>query len=296
MEAFASLLGGKDKKKSKTKKRANCYAGRTKKNGRTCFADKSLITLRDMWNKQHPDRKITSRKSYDIWDKLNVYLAQVCENEICWLEQKFSKGDIAKRLKKIHFAPMQPVKWKKNKNEWLNSLDITNVMKQYEHDYKDFQFLGPSPIDFDLVKDNKCIEEEICKCNVCDKYNEGINKIGFIFNLDPHYKGGSHWVSLFVNLDENYIFFLDSNGIKIPKEIKQLVNRMQKQAKEGLHKKLRFIDNAPMEHQHENTECGMYSLYNIISLLTKQKTPRQIKNKRIPDADMEEFRSIFFNA
>ena len=281
MEAFASLiLGGKYKNKTNVKKRANCFAGRTKKHGRTCFADKSLITLRDMWNKQHPDKKINSKKS----------------NEICWLEQKFSKGDIAKKLKKIHFAPMQPVKWKKNKNEWLNSLDITNVMKQYEHDYKDFQFLGPSPIDFDLVKDNKCIEEEICNCNVSAKYNEGIRKLGFIFNLDPHYKGGSHWVSLFVNLDENYIFFLDSNGIKIPKEIKKLVNRIQKQAKEKLHKKLRFIDNAPMEHQHENTECGMYSLYNIISLLTKQKTPREIKNKRIPDADMEEFRSIFFNA
>ena len=116
-----------------------------------------------------------------------------------------------------------------------------------------------------------------------------------IFNLDPHYKGGSHWVSLFVDLDDNYIFFLDSNGVKIPKEIKVLVKRLQKQAKDGLHKKLKFIDNAPMEHQHENTECGIYSLYNIISLLTKKKTPHQIKRTRITDKEMEEYRSIFFN-
>lgn len=291
------LLGGKTKKNKikKTKKKANCYAGRTKKNGKTCYADKALIELRDEWNKMHPDKKITTKNSEKIWDQLEFNLNHVCENEICWLEKKFNKGNIAERLKKIHFAPMQPDQWKKNPNEWLNSLDIEHVMKQYENDYKNFEFLGPSPIDFDLIKNNKCIEEEICNCNVVEKYNKGIRKIGMIFNLDPHYKGGSHWVSLFVDLDDNYIFFLDSNGVKIPKEIKALVKRLQKQAKDGLHKKLKFIDNAPMEHQHENTECGIYSLYNIISLLTKQKSPRQIKNKRIPDADMEEFRSIFFN-
>ena len=38
----------------------------------------------------------------------------------------------------------------KNKNTWLNSLDISRVMKQYEDNYKNFRFLGPSPIDFNI--------------------------------------------------------------------------------------------------------------------------------------------------
>ena len=59
---------------------------------------------------------------------------------------------------------------------------------------------------------------------------------------------------------------------------------------------MRFIDNAPMEHQHENTECGIYSLYTLIQLLQEKTTPQKLRRKRIPDEDMEEFRSIYFNA
>ena len=42
-----------------------------------------------------------------------------------------------------------PLKWKENKNEWLNTLDIEAVMKQYEKKYNNFIFIGPVPIDFD---------------------------------------------------------------------------------------------------------------------------------------------------
>ena len=54
-------------------------------------------------------------------------------------------------------------------------------MKQYENDYKCFDFLGPSPIDFDT------------------------------------------FVSMFVDLNKIFIFFMDSNGEKIPDEIKKLL-------------------------------------------------------------------------
>ena len=83
----------------------------------------------------------------------------------------------------------------KNPNEWLNSLDISRVMKQYENDYKCFDFLGPSPIDFDTFKENnECVWDEICNFDLNKSYTKGKRKFGFIFNLDPHYKGGSHWV------------------------------------------------------------------------------------------------------
>ncbi len=40
----------------------------------------------------------------------------------------------------------------KEPNEWLTSIDILNVMKQYEDKHDDFDFIGPSPIDFDTHK------------------------------------------------------------------------------------------------------------------------------------------------
>ena len=50
---------------------------------------------------------------------------------------------------KESFAPTAPDSWKRNINEWLSSLDIKKVMKQYEDKHSDFSFFGPSPIDFD---------------------------------------------------------------------------------------------------------------------------------------------------
>ena len=35
--------------------------------------------------------------------------------------------------------------------------------------------------------------------------------------------------------------------------------------------------NAYVEHQYKNTECGMYSLYFIITLLTTHKDPKSFK-------------------
>ena len=35
-----------------------------------------------------------------------------------------------------------------------------------------------------------------------------------------------------------------------------------------------------MEHQHENTECGIYSLYTIVQLLKDLKTPEQFTEKK----------------
>ena len=51
-----------------------------------------------------------------------------------------------------------PESWKKKPNEWLSSVDITKVMKQYGSAYRDFEFLGPSPIDYDTHKYNgECV-------------------------------------------------------------------------------------------------------------------------------------------
>ena len=39
-------------------------------------------------------------------------------------------------LKKYTFAPKAPDEWKENPTEWLTSIDILEVMKQYEKKYK----------------------------------------------------------------------------------------------------------------------------------------------------------------
>ena len=52
-----------------------------------------------------------------------------------------------------------------------------------------------------------------CKFDLKDYLKEGKNKIGIVFNMDPHYKSGSHWISLFINVKKKVIFFFDSVGL-----------------------------------------------------------------------------------
>ena len=59
-------------------------------------------------------------------------------------------------------------------------------MRQYEEKYPDFEFLGPSPIDFDTHKmHGECVWDELYKFSLKKTKDDGIKKVGIIFNLDP---------------------------------------------------------------------------------------------------------------
>ena len=79
------------------------------------------------------------------------------------------------------FAPKSPDKWKKNPNEWLSSLDIIQVMNQYEKKYKGFKFFGAVPMDFASLK-----QLEIANVDYNKLYENGIRKLGIVFNLVPY--------------------------------------------------------------------------------------------------------------
>lgn len=260
----------------------------------TCYSDKDLDTLKKLWNIRHPDVMIDETEPRMIWEKLKLYMNDVCNTEKCWLRQNFAKHDITSKISNYTFAPSAPNTWKKNPNEWLNSLDIESIMKQHEKNMKNFIFIGPSPIDFDKkLHDGECVWDELCNFNLIKLLKKGKNKIGFIFNLDPHNKDGSHWFSTFCDIKKKYIFFIDSTGDEMPSQVRKLIERITKQAKD-LNIDLKLYEN-DKEHQLKNTECGMYSLYIIIELLYNRKTPEYFMTNRIPDKEMEELRLKYFN-
>jgi hypothetical protein len=98
----------------------------------------------------------------------------------------------------------------------------------------------------------------------------------------------------------------------MPKEVKDLIERLEKQfnlIKPLKNRKLRIIENTKMQHQESNTECGMYSLFFIITCLTRNTEPSENIMKlstddlialfagdtRIPDKYIEKYRGIYFN-
>ena len=186
-----------------------------------------------------------------------------------------------------------PEKWKDNKNEWLNTLDIEAVMKQYEEKYPDFIFLGPVPIDFDHeLHPGMCVINELCNINLQKLLNNKKNKIGIIFNLDPHDKPGSHWVSLFADFDkENKVYYFDSYGYKEPKEVTVLMNRLKEQADKLNKNTTLHVNN--IRHQFKNSECGVYSMNFIIQLLKGKKFEDLCQNI-VKDEKMEKNRNKLY--
>ena len=75
-----------------------------------------------------------------------------------------------------------------------------------------------------------------------------------------------------------------------------------KEQKQPIH--FRFHQNYPLEHQYENTECGMYSLFFIISMLKEELHGKDVKpgtiikffkKQRMSDEQAQALRNVYFN-
>jgi hypothetical protein len=260
----------------------------------TCYSNESLMKLKSMWNARHPDVMINSNEPKEIWESLKQHLKNVCDKESCWLKQNFASTGVDKEMLNYTFAPKRPDDWEKNPNEWLNSIDIENVMKQYEKEFPYFDFIGAAPIDFDSPKMyGECVWEELCHFDLNISIRNGKHKVGFVFNTDPHYLSGSHWISMFVDIKQKYIFFFDSTGNPPPKEVKRLIKTIKEQGK-AIGIDFRYIENNK-HHQKKPTECGVYALFMVINLLRNKMKPEDFIMDTFPDEEMQKFRGLYFN-
>ena len=288
--------------KSKKKfTKLNCHPkNKTSKNKSSCLDENTVMLLKHIWNKRHPDKKIMTRNVKNVWNDIKRYLSDSCNHEMCWIDKTIESTDTKDQIKNELFVPQMPISWNKNPSEWLSSIEISDVLKQYEDKYDDFLFIGPSPIDYDATDTNNinpqklCVWPELCHFNLKEHISNGINKIGFVFNTDKHYKGGSHWISMYLDLNKKLLFFFDSAGNKAPNQIEKLMKKIMSQSLDN-DIQIKTDTNYPKIHQKENTECGMYSLYFIISLLEKKHNAEFFKKKRVNDHLVKKFRTIYFN-
>lgn len=315
----------KTRQKQKTRnnrlKPANCHPSLKKNNKKildySCFTSEALSILKNSYN-QNPKNQhnpIQTNDSKEIWTQLSHKIPE-CDQETCWLNSIPDKK-LQNKMKTELFTPFQPSEWKTNKNAWLSNFDIESVLKQYEETYSPkFLVLGPSPIDFDTkLNNNQCVWNELCQLSLATEYEKGVRNIGVIYNLDKHTGPGTHWVSMFIDLESSspFLFYFNStppiNEPKTPIEIDELIHRLQKQWKDYKSSELLVYKNTKVQHQYSNTECGMYSLFFVITCLTrkidfipKKKVLKDSDlidlfagNNRIDDRYIEKFREIYFN-
>ena len=283
----------------------------------SCMGHNELMTIINAWNASYGnDDKKRINKQGDkglvksdnkLWEELRnkidnhiTHLTDEGEHE--WWEQDFVKQKLGiGKLSAIQdsiYAPEAPKSWKEAPNTWLNTIDIEDVLNQYEKKYPEFKSFGASPIDFDLVgSDGSCQVNPLCNISM-DKLIKGEgcggNKkqyVGVVFNLDKHYESGSHWIGLFINIPKREINYWDSYGFTPPKEVVDLMDKIKAQLhKLGINAKIQINK---VRHQYKNSECGVYSLHFIIKQLEGDSYQKVCENK-ISDDEMNDYRKMFF--
>jgi len=197
-----------------------------------------------------------------------------------------------KELIKKYLRPKQPEDWKGDPDKWLNSLDITHVMNQYEEAFPNFEFMGPFPIDFAAPdpynKDGKCLIQEMCEIKTSVALANGTKYIGIIYNLDPHFKSGSHWVACFIDLIKHNTYYFDSYGMEPPTQIQKFMKWLTTQDNE-----MKLYYNG-RRFQFKNSECGMYSMYFILRMLMNDDF-QKFSREAPPDSFMLDLRDWLFS-
>lgn len=285
-----------------------CAPGRTQTRT-TCFSAKELRSIASAYNTSlihrrggsyvfQNDQKIhfTQKTATDtLWHQIQHKLKQStnCNTEKCWSKQ-FQE---TKHLGGSVFRPDMPTSWHTNKTEWLSTTDIEVVMKQYEVSHTSFHFIGAVPVDFESSADSgemgKCVTQALCNAHVKHWMKKGLQQIGIVFNLDPHYESGSHWVSAFLDISDNKVLYYDSFGSAPPYEINTFLNKIASQL-EDVNESPCSVRVNENRHQFKNTECGIYSMYFIASMLDGVSYNTFVGNG-LTDAKMQKYRHIFYN-
>ena len=109
----------------------------------SCYSNKSLNIMADKISNSENKKNISNLSKRKKWDYIEKYFHNKCEKkEACWKNQSIIKELRNKNIEKYTFKPDLPATWKNDKNTWLNTYDIYNVMKQYETKNKYFMKFG----------------------------------------------------------------------------------------------------------------------------------------------------------
>ena len=218
------------------------------------------------------------------------------DSDRCLLENSSLGKDQVAKLEKEYLRPRAPDDWKKEPDKWLDTHNIENVLKQYAEVRPDFKFMGAIPIDFSApdpysqgAKDQKkCLYDETCKLNVGDLKNKGVKYVGFVFNLDPHFKNGSHWVSMMLDIMRRECNFFDSYGM----EPHPLIARLMRSFK--LQDPGMTLNYNARRFQFGESQCGMYCIFFLSTMLDGTRFKKFVKTS-VPDYEMQNLRKVVFS-
>jgi len=241
-----------------------------------------LENLKKVFNEEYPTKVITATSPQKIWEELQQRFHKHCDEG---LECIVSELLVKKKA---------PDSWSSNPKEWLSSIDIDNIEKQYAKLYKGYKYLGTIPIDFDKKSNlGQCIVDSLCAIKLNKLREKGYTRIGIVFNTDVSTGPGQHWVAVYCDIRPDLEYprftYFDSYAEQPEPEIQRLMFRWKEEWDSKNTDKMDLTYNQT-RHQFEDSECGMYCL--IFHYYCLNEIPM---NKSIPDPVIRSFRGLFFS-
>lgn len=281
---------------------SNCAIGRDGSN-ESCFTLEELHSIANDYN-----NNVKNNKKIKLWPTKKEMISELkeklteCTDQTCWPTLKFIKNNEA--LNEA-FKPNGPA----GQFDWLSTTEINECMERYMNIYPDFLFIGAVPID---IED---LDQFGVKTLDYDKLakKKGITRIGIVYNLDEHYKSGSHWVSFFIDTKNKKIYYSDSAAKPPDARVKRLVKKLaEKWWKEDGGKEVKLPLDSYMnekeqnlvekkygirfnktQHQFGGSECGVYSINFIVRLLRGDEFD-SIHKSRVTDKEINICRNEYF--
>lgn len=278
----------------------SCAPGKYDADNNTCFSMNELTELCIAYNK-HASTNMLGRPSAkskyalikingnkrDMLINLHNRFENICNgDDYCITKQDFMNAlvkEMRNTITENTFRTTGPEK----SNEWLDNVQITKIMKQYEAQYPTFFFVEAVPLDCDVLP--FC---SLHKFNFKKQMDRGIDTIGIVYNLDKYGKGGSHWVALYINMKTAEIYYCDSTGNPPLDNILNMINAF-KSFSETVLKKQPIYKYNKKRYQMDSSECGIYSCNFIIRKLQGEKFEDIIKDS-LAFKDINSCRNAYF--
>jgi len=197
----------------------------------------------------------------------------------------------------------------KHDTTWLSNYNLDETLMKWAIEYNDFYYCPFAMIDFEKTNIllNRILMSDVFNGTYAsDEMVYLSEKFGFvkrpnkcfgcIINTDVSTGPGQHWMAIFVDMgtDPCTVEFFNSTGEKAQAVIQRWQHKQKEDIETNLKKKAIVVDATKgMEHQKQNSECGVYSLY-YIRLRLEGKPIEYFSNDRIPDKHMNEFRTFLF--
>jgi hypothetical protein len=201
-----------------------------------------------------------------------------CETEVCLYRSPYVKSvyELDER-----FKPAGP--W--NSSKWLNNINIDQVIESWRPRFKLYH------VPFQMI-DFYDYDGELASLDFM-RIVSSYDSLCCVVNTDPRGKSGKHWICIYIDIKRGTVEYFDSAGQETPPSILRFITETAIELTRLTGKKYMDIQVTSMQHQMENTECGLYCLFYILARLVH--IPYSFfQHTRVPDSDMSIFRSYVF--